>query len=365
MKIMYVITSLNLGGAETQVLRMCKNMKEKAHDVCLVLMVDAQSDDILNKVKEHSIRCYSLHMKRGKASLKAYIHFLSVIKKEKPDVVHSHMIHANLLLRASAPFIKHTKKINTIHGEEEYLGRRKQIYRITDSLTDYTVCCGKNLYEQAKEYKIVSFRKLKYICNGLDTGEYLFDQRARLEKRISLQIDDEFVWITVGRLSEVKNQKYLIMEFKRIMDVDSNAKLVIVGDGHLMDDLKQLSERSGLGKNVIFTGKRSDISELLSCADGFVLASVHEGLPLSLQEAGAVGIPLVSTDVGGCNEVIVEGKNGYLCESNEPGALSQAMLKVMQKNSEERALMGKMSREIIVEKFDITNVMKEWEELYV
>ena len=359
MKIIYVLTDLAMGGAEVQVIRMSQYMKEQNHQVILVSMMKAEADDMMQELKRIGVKYYSLDMNRGRVSINAFIDFIKIVRTENPDVIHSHMIHANLLLRSASPFIGCRRKINTIHGEEEYLGIRKIIYRLTDFAVDYTVCCGKILYEQAKRHNIVSSTKLKYICNGLNTNSYVYDETSRKRIRNSIQLNESFVWITVGRLSEVKNQSYLIEEFREVLIEYPQTKLLIVGDGPLMGRLKQLTKVNNISNNVIFTGKRSDITELLSSADAFVLSSLHEGLPLSLQEAGAVGLPLVSTDVGGCNEVICEGLNGYLCESNKRLELAKKMMMIMEKTKDERIEMGERSREIVIEKFDIYSVMRE------
>lgn len=364
MRILYVITDLTLGGAEVQLLRICKYVTETTSDlVFFVSLMDEDAKEMSDTIRNYGIKYYSLGMKRGKASLLAYLKFIKILLEVKPDIIHSHMIHANLLARASRPFSL-GKIINTIHGEEEYSGRRKLIYKYTNFLANYTVACGKILYDQAKEYGISSEKRLRYICNGLNVNEYLFDESVRKDVRNEFDLNDSFVWMTVARLSEVKNQKYLIYEFKSVLDIYTEAKLIFVGDGPLKAKLmKQVSDLH-LESNVIFLGKRDDVKRLLCAADAFVLSSVHEGLPLSMQEAGAIGLPLVSTDVGGCNEMIREGINGFLCESNREGALSKAMCKVMSCNYEKIKEMGMISRMIIRDKYDMSDVMRQWSELY-
>lgn len=360
MKIMYVMTDLALGGAEIQVMRMIECLS-KNNKVIFVSMMAAESEEMKNKLDNMGVTFYSMGLERGSMNIKAFLAFLKIVRKEKPDVIHSHMIHANLLLRAASPFLHKSLKINTIHGEEEFAGKRKMIYRLTDYLVDYTVCCGKALYNQAIKKKIISSKRIKYICNGLDTNAYVFSNETRYKIRHQYGFTDEFIWITVGRLNEVKNHKYLLSEFRSLARY--KCALVIVGDGPLRQELEQYVHKWGIA-NVLFMGKRDDVGELLSMADAFVLSSIHEGLPLSLQEAGAIGLPLVSTNVGGCNEAILEGKNGYLCESNVKGSLAGCMKTVMEQSIIDRNKMGIKSREIIVKKFDLSNTIDKWLGLY-
>lgn len=365
MKILYVITDLALGGAEIQLLRMCKYVTENTSDqVCFVSLMDGEAEEMVETIKMYGIQYYSLGMKRGKASFDAYKKFIQLVKKINPDVIHSHMVHANFLVRFSKPFLGKVKIINTIHGEEEYNGRRKQIYKLTDNLADYTVACGKILFDQANAYGISSERRLKYICNGLDINEYSFDPEIRDSVRNELKLNDSFVWMNVARLSEVKNQRYLIKEFKNVYEKFQDVKLVLVGDGPLHSELVELTEKEQLTDNVSFLGQRDDVQRILCAADAFILSSINEGLPLSMQEAGAIGMPLVSTDVGGCNEMIKDGINGFLCESNKSGELGKAMMDVMECSRGRIEEMGRISHKIITDKFDMINVMKQWRDLY-
>lgn len=354
-----------MGGAEVQLIRMCKNLcKNRSDDVFLISLVGEADVELVSKIENIGVHYYSLGLNRGSATFGAYIKFVKYVKRIKPDIIHSHMIHANLLTRFSRPLLRGVRIINTIHGEEEYNGIRRQLYKLTDGLANCTVACGKILYDQAIAYGICNKKKLKYICNGLDTDEYVFDEIIRESIRSEYNLTNSFVWMTVARLSEVKNQRYLIREFSRVLDSQMNTKLVLVGEGPLKQELVNLTKDLHLENDILFLGQRDDVKHLLCAADAFVLSSVHEGLPLSMQEAGAVGMPLVSTDVGGCNEIIDEGVNGFLCESNRDNSLAEAMLRVMACDSEKINEMRKTSRTIVREKFDISTVMKQWRELY-
>lgn len=364
MKIVYLMTDLAMGGAEIQVLRMCKYMNLNKHNIVLITMIKPESQLLENEMNNNGVKIYSLDMNKGKASFSAYRKFIDIVKKEKPDVIHSHMVHANFLLRVASPFLHKSIKINTVHGEEEFLGKRKLIYQMSDFLIDYTVCCGKILYEQALNNKIVNKRKLKYVCNGINLEEYQFNEQIRKDIRRKYNIGNRFVWITVGRLSEVKNQSFLLSEFKKVLEEGLDSCLMIVGNGELKDNLIDKAKKLHIEENVLFLGKRQDVSSWLSAADAFVLSSIHEGLPLSLQEAAAVGLPIVSTDVGGCNEIVKSDYNGYLCESNKENSLSVAMIKLQKLDKPNRMLMGINSQNIVKENFDINSIMEKWLDLY-
>lgn len=366
MKIVYLVTSLSMGGAELQVIRIASKMaKSKSNSVIYVSMIPHTSEQLVKKLSKYNIRYFSLNMVRGKASIKAYIKFINFIKEEQPDVIHSHMVHANLLLRLASPFIRCPMRINTVHGEEEYLGKRSLAYKVTDRFVNYTVFCSNTLLQRALDKKIVTLSRALMIYNGIDINAYNInsDLRKRYRDKYGIR-DDCFVWMTVGRLERVKNYTFLLEEFHKVCNESKKIILIFIGDGSERGELEKLAKMKGIEKQVIFLGLQQNVDELLNMADAFVLSSIHEGMPLSLQEAASMRLPLIATNVGGCNEIIQEGVNGFLCESNVDGTIANAMLKLMKFSKEELAQMKSESRNIVEEKFRMDIVMKKWEILY-
>ncbi len=365
MKLLYLITDWDYGGAEMQVMRISQWMKKHGYEVVLVSMMIPKADDWTQTLKDCGIEVQTLGMKKGYGDWKAVFTMLKIVKKEKPKVIHSHMFHANLLSRIVWIFVKDIKVINTVHGEEEFLGKRRWVYRGLNCMSEITVCCGKTLAEQAQKMQCISKGKLKVIYNGLDTDQYKKNDKIKDTLRSEFKLkDSDFVWISVGRLYPVKNQNYLIQEFTRLYSRFSNARLLLVGDGPDKDKLMKHVNKFGMDKAIIFTGKRNDISTFLNIADAFVLSSIHEGLPLCLQEASSIGLPLVATDVGGCREIVIDGENGFLCKSEEIGGLCKCMEKVMELDLDERTRMSAKSREIAIENFEMDTIADKWIKLY-
>jgi glycosyltransferase involved in cell wall biosynthesis len=116
--------------------------------------------------------------------------------------------------------------------------------------------------------------------------------------------------------------------------------------------------------SVNLLGPRSDVSALMNAADGYVMSSAWEGMPMVLLEAAAIGLPIVTTDVGGNREAFEQGKSGYLVPAKDSSALANGMLKLMQQTPEARAEMGQAARRFIVEKYDLEAVVTQWEQLY-
>ncbi len=142
------------------------------------------------------------------------------------------------------------------------------------------------------------------------------------------------------------------------------ARLLIAGVGPLQAELVQLAARLGLEQRVRFLGFDPNVQRWMQAADGFVLSSRYEGLPMVLLEAGACALPAVATDVPGTREAIVNGETGWLAPAGDADALALAMAKLMRTPIEERRAMGERARRHVVEQFGIESVLDRWEQLY-
>ena len=144
----------------------------------------------------------------------------------------------------------------------------------------------------------------------------------------------------------------------------AKARLLVLGSGPLESELRQISARLCLEPRVHFLGFQSAVKRWMQAADGFVLSSRYEGLPMVLLEAGACELPSVAADVAGTQEVIVHGETGLLARPGDPGALNSAMTALMHMPQKERRAMGKCARRRVVELFSMSAVLDRWEELY-
>ncbi|MEM5686833.1 glycosyltransferase [Bacillus cereus] len=205
---------------------------------------------------------------------------------------------------------------------------------------------------------------MKYIPNGIEIDSFRRDITIGKAKRIELGISNQFVWLAVGRVESEKDYPNLIMAFNELIKSNGNCVLVIVGEGSKLDEIKELAIELGVDEKIKFLGKRSDIKDLMSMSDSFVLSSIYEGLPMVLLEASVCELPLIATDVGGNREVINDGENGYLVSKSNPMELAGKMLQIMNLGVEERLNMGNKARKYVEEKYRIEKVLDEWEKLY-
>jgi glycosyltransferase involved in cell wall biosynthesis len=252
------------------------------------------------------------------------------------------MFHANVagrLLRLVLPF---PVVISTIHSIAESrrgsdrIRLRDLIYGITGPLADATVAVSQAAAERHRLAGAV--RNVRVIPNGVDTRTFCPGTESRL--------NEEFVWLAVGRLMWKKNYPALLEAFRKL----GRGVLVIAGAGP-----DEAALRAAAGPNVRFLGTRTDIPELMRSADGFVMSSLVEGLPMVLLEAAATGLPCVATDAGGIRETGI----GIVTAD-----LAGAMRQVMEMPPEARRQMGEAGRRIVVERYSIEVVVSQWEALY-
>jgi len=144
----------------------------------------------------------------------------------------------------------------------------------------------------------------------------------------------------------------------------SDAVLLLAGRGSLQQETEALAAMLNLGGSVRFLGVRNDVPALLAAADGYVMSSAWEGMPMVLLEAAAGGLPIVATDVGGNAETVVDGESGFLVPAADNGKLAEAMLGLMARSEAERRRMGERGREHIRRRYGLTRLVDEWEEVY-
>jgi len=157
----------------------------------------------------------------------------------------------------------------------------------------------------------------------------------------------------------------MLRAFSMIVSKKSDVVLLLVGQGSLMEEVKKLASELKLEDKVRFLGVRRDVPDLMNAADAYVMSSAWEGMPIVLLEAGACGLPVVATDVGGNSEVVLNGKTGFIAPPRNPEALSQAMEKMMALPKEKRLEMGEAGRAYIEAKYSLEHVVDQWEALYM
>ena len=201
--------------------------------------------------------------------------------------------------------------------------------------------------------------ELHLIKNGIDTSVFKFDNNTRNNLRTSLGLTDEKVILHAGRLTEVKNQKFLIRLMRQIADQKMNVKLLIVGDGELRAELEDLITRLELNNFVMLLGSRSDINHFYQASDIFVLPSLHEGFPVTLTEAQTAGLPCVVSDRVS-KETNITGAVKFLPIDNSSYSKWIEEIDKINFSIDQRKYIGNL---VIQNHFDISDVAKDFKSI--
>ncbi|MEH2458232.1 glycosyltransferase [Nostoc sp.] len=363
-KILILSTSLGLGGADQQVIELASNLIQRGHQVKILSMVplgvmglEAQSD---------GFDIATLNMSPGVPEPRVIPKLIHVINDWQPHIIHSHMLHANLLARIVRIFTRVPVIISTAHSVDESEGARWRdiAYRFTDFLCDLTINTSKAGVERYIQIGLVPRNKARFIPNFVNTNKFKFDSELRSNIRSKLGLGDKFIWLAVGRFDPLKDYPNTIKAFAIVLKQNPNALLIIAGIGKLKSDIEELVKEIEIESNVRFLGARSDVVALMNGADAYLKSSAWEGMPMVLLEAAATQLPIVSTDVGGSRETVLDGESGFLVPSKNPQALAKAMLKMMAISEVERLQMGQKGREFVVANYSTEEVVTQWEQLY-
>jgi glycosyltransferase involved in cell wall biosynthesis len=349
-----------IGGAERQAILLAKGLRRRRWRVTLVALAGS-GGAAAEELHSAGIEFLSLQMRHGLLDPCGWVRFNRWLWREQPDVVHAHLPHAAWLARWSRLAAPVPVVIDTLHSSATGPLRRHAGYALSRWLPDQVTAVSNATAAAHSAARMVSDLQLKVIPNGVETSAWRADPHVRAEARRELGVNDEFVWLAVGRLEAVKDYPVLLAAMAIL---PRRARLVVLGDGPLEWQLVLLSRKLGLERRVRFMGFDSAVHRWMQAADGLVLASRYEGLPMVLLEAGACGVPVVATNVAGTRELVVNGETGWLACGDGADALAAVLHRVMRLPAEERRAMGERARRLVYKHYAMKAVLDQWEELY-
>lgn len=354
MHIVYIITGLEIGGAEYQVFTLLEQLKGRGHQLKIISLLSPSTTVFTERLSAANIDFCSLEMKSKGDLPWALLRLRKELLCLQPDVVHSHMIHANLLTRLVRLLIPKLKIVCTAHSIYEGGKMRDWAYRLTNSLSHINTTISESATYRFTNEKVFPINKTRTVFNGIDvdkfTPEYIRKEKVK-----------PFRWLAVGRLVKEKDYPTLISAFSRLND----SQLFIAGQGPQLDSLQLQVEQAGLKERIHFLGAQNNIEKLYREVDGFVLSSEYEGYGIAVAEAMASELPVVVTDCGGPREIIgLGGVNGLLVPIKNPKALAQAMVKIESMSFLDRQIMGRSARQRVKDTFSINQIVSQWEEIY-
>ena len=353
MKILYVITGLGLGGAEKVVVQLAEQMYLNGHDVKIAYL----KGDISVKPDFPNIELIYLGLDKFSNLFTASNNYKKLIINFQPDIIHSHMVHANIFSRINNISNRVPKLICTAHSSNEGGRIRMLAYKFTNFLSDINT----NVSERATNsfIKNGAFNKnnLLTVYNGIDVKKFRKNEKNIIRK------NEVTTFISIGRLNKHKDYPNLLKAISIIKNqIKSNIKFYIIGDGELRNFIENLIHDLEINEFVHLLGKRDDIPNLLNQADFLILSSKNEGLPTVLIEAMACETFVIATDCGGSSEIM--GNTGKLIPISDPAILANTILEVLDLSQSEISYNNSIARNRVEQLFSLQKSIDTWLELY-
>lgn len=357
MRILLVTTGLRTGGAEHQVVALAHAFLRKGHAVAILSLTPGCEIEL--PAEAHVV---TLDMHKTPADMmRALWQARALVRAWRPDIIHAHMVHANLFARALTRLTRCPPLICTGHSFREGGRLRMLAYRLTDNWADLTTHVSNDGRAGMIAAGGVPQARIVVVPNGIDSDRFRPDPAwgQAVREQLGIAADAQLL-LSVGRLVHEKAQDVLIRAFAEI-DATLPTRLLIAGDGPLRRPLEELAASLGLASRVTLLGTRDDIPALINAADAFVLSSNVEGMPLVLAEALACGCPVVSTDAPGAAEVL--GTHGVIVPRGDVAGLARAMTDVLHTGRGTPAQLT-ARRERVMAAFSIDSVAQRWLTLY-
>lgn len=322
-------------------------------------------------------RKYNIPIQRSPLSIQnihAYKKLKSIIDQNKYHIIHCHTPMGGVIARLAAQKARQqgTKVVYTAHGFHFCKGSPYMnwllyypIERILASHTDCLITINQEDYDLAVKHRF-PVRDIKLV-HGVGIDVQRFTPVTEIEKReLKLQCgykSQDFLMFYAAEFNKNKNQNFLIHVLAQLKNEMPHAKLLLAGEGPLMEECKKIATQLGVTNMVHFLGYRNDIASLLQMSDLAVASSYREGLPVNIMEAMACGLPVVATDNRGHRELIINNKNGWIVDRDDIKAMADR-IKGISINPKVLAQMGQYGCTSIKNQYSVNEVLKEKQEIY-
>ena len=356
MKILYVITSTHVGGAEKSLVSLVKSLSPR-HTVRVVSL--KKCGPVAHELQALGVSVTSLEMTGS--GLGCVSKLKQEIETFKPDIVHAMLFRAIEFARLACAG-RNVKLVTTPHFDlsQKPLWMR-WLDRALKNIDNVSTAESVSTFNYLRDVQHYPPLKTALITNSVKKSLFFKDNsiRSQMRQKNGFSAKD-VIFLSVARLAPVKNPVKVLQAFTQMAPNCPNAKLVFVGEGELRSDLENLIKVNFLEEKVLLAGEQKNINDWLNMADVFILLSKEECLPLALLEAQQVGLPCIVSKVGDMPKQVIHGKNGFVCNPQDEMLLS-CLLTELYENKQLRARMGSESIRQVEGKKDST---QQYEQLY-
>lgn len=362
-RVAIVIDSLQTGGAQKLITAFTSQSSKYGIHPVVINLREGKSSVMSQTIESNGVEVFNLSA-RSLFSVKRLRWLIRFFKGEEIDIVHSHLLYANIL-GSVAGYLARIPVVCTLHSTHTERGSR---LRLLKALEDF---CLRNFATRilavgqevaAAHLERYKRRVVDVIPNGIPEPDAVPHQtRERLRNELAGD-KSNLIIITVGRFEPSKGYHDMVNAFKLLQKNNRKSRLVMVGSGSLHDSIRSQVETLDLGQSVVLAGERHDIPQLLASSDIFASSSHREGLPLSLLEAMMAELPIVATSVGDIPNVVTE-EMGIVVPPRQPAELAAA-LEELATSPERRREMGRAARVRALREYSLDVWMKRHVRLY-
>lgn len=370
-RVMHLITGLDVGGAENMLFKIAANMDRDNFENIVVCIKTGGS--MLDKLEKANVEVISLGFNKKYPSLLVILKLISIIKEKKPDVLHTWLYHADLLGLIAGKISRLPHVVWNIRCSyvdmSEYSIMSSFVRFILVKLSSIPSLITVNSKCGLQAHKDIGYRakKWKIIPNGIDTELYKPDLNIKNNIKNQLNIaGDSIVIGFVARFDPMKDHGTFFEVARRLVDKSPGINFVLAGTNidsgneYLNNKIKQY----GLGQNIVLMGEQHELWKLLPAFDLLILTSAYgEGFPNIIGEAMSCGVPCVSTDVGDVRSII--GDAGSVAQPRDADGMLAALETMINLSGKERNEMGLKARGRIVDNYLLSNIVKEYEKTYI
>lgn len=341
--------------------------KDKFRNVIIYLERDSTAPEPMEK---EGFKSYILSNSRKIKlfSFTALFRLFSVLKKEKIDILHCNRHQATMYGAVAARLAGVKIVISHVHGLNRNRNLRRALnYRMLGSSIKCFLACSNNVRKDIiTNFHYVKPEQVVELENSIDVPVFRDAVADREAIRVKYSLStDAFVFIAVGRLSETKDYSTLIKAFGLVLEKHPDIQLIIFGDGRLRGTLESEIKVAGLAGKVLLPGRVLNVPAMLKSSNCYVMSSIAEGMPLALMEAMAAGVPVISTNVGGIPEVVLDERYGLLVESENAEQMADAMTRVLEMSGQQRQAMVKNAQDRVVSVYNHKVIVAKLEKIYM
>jgi glycosyltransferase involved in cell wall biosynthesis len=368
MRIFHMVNSLDMGGSEHQMVEVASRQQAKGYEV-VVACLSAQG--VLTEVLEHSgIPIIEFNPKGSLLRPRGVFQLLRLIwffVRHPLDVVQTHDLYSTLL-GVPAAWLARVPMILSCRRDLSrwwwYTPRRRRFLRYIQNHSTFVIANSQSVRDFLVEQDGFDPNLIRVIPNGVDLKRFTTARPDRRRLFPHLAERTYLVAVVANMNVETKGHPDLIRAAAEVLQECRDAKFLLIGDGPERTRLEAMVTELGLSETVLFLGFCNDVPDILACCDLFVLPSWAEGLPNSVLEAMAAGVPVVATRVGGIPEIIDDGKSGLLVAPKDPQALARAILRLLG-DKELAKRFATCARERVQEEFSFERLLSQLDRLYI